>query len=244
VGVQVLVDFDNIVRGDVPSSAPLASLLDRMVGLALDLWPDARRIDIRMFGGWLEDGVLTRRGSELQAAVASARFFPFRHPSGPGLLRGSVELATRLAAVPDIQWNHTLRERVGLPRVRFRDGTYPNACVHVSQECPLRAMRRFSTSHGKECSVAACSVTNAQAFRAPEQKMVDVMIGCDIVAFAATGARVLVLSSDMDVLPAAAMAATMTSAEVAIWRVARYSADLYVDELTALGVEMGSWDGE
>jgi hypothetical protein len=243
--VAVLVDFDNVVVGPVPDAPQMSSLLSRIIGIALDLWPVTDRIEVSLYGGWLDDGVLARRGSAVQASVAASPFFPLPHPSGPGLLRGTVQLATRIAAVPEIEWQHTLRERRGLPRVRFRDGSYPRACTKRSSECPLKEMRRFSDSHGRSCGVAGCDVTNEQAFRTPEQKMVDVMIACDALAICMTGKPALVMCSDLDVLPAVAMAAKQGAPGcIALWQVARYSADLYLDELQALGVAVGSWEGK
>jgi hypothetical protein len=105
-------------------------------------------------------------------------------------------------------------------------------------------MRRFSDSHEKRCEASGCAVRNKDAFQTPEQKMVDVMIACDALAATGEGRRVLVLSSDLDVLPAVAMAASQVSpGRIALWRVDRYAADLYFDELTNLGVTLGSWEG-
>lgn len=241
--VVVLVDFDNVVPGAIPDETRIGSLLDRIVALALDRWPDSSHIEILLYGGWLQDGVLTRRASELQASIASARFFPFAHPQRQGLLRGNVALATRLSSVPELEWAHTLRERQGMPRVRFRDGGYPLACLHRSNTCPLRTIRKFSRAHDEMCHATGCSVTNGGAFRAPEQKMVDVMIACDVIDRAMSGLRVLVLSSDLDVLPAIAMASKLPRGEVAVLRVDRHSADLYDHELANLGVHVGAWEG-
>lgn len=242
--VAVLVDFDNVVVGSVPDAQLMQSLLSRITGIALGLWSDTSRLDVWLYGGWLEAGVLARRGSELQASIGAAPFFPLPHPGGTGLLRGSVELVTRLSAVPEVEWGHTLRERDGIARVRFRDGSYPLACAKRSTECPLKEMRRFSDNHSRLCAAAGCDVTNGQAFRTPEQKMVDVLIACDALAGAAMGLRVLVMSSDLDVLPAVAMAAKQGPAgRIALWRVARYAADLYVKDLEALGVAVGAWEG-
>jgi len=88
--VAVLVDFDNVVAGAVPDPPQMMSLMSRIVGIALDLWPATERIEVSLFGGWLEDGVLARRGSAVQASVAASPFFPLAHPSRTGLLRGAV----------------------------------------------------------------------------------------------------------------------------------------------------------
>lgn len=242
--MAVLIDFDNVVVGPVPSAPRLSSLLARVVELGLDRWPNAAHVEIVLYGGRLERGILTRRASELQASIEVARFFPFSHPRRDGLLRGDVRLATRLFAVPEVEWAHTLRAHSGLPRLRFRDGSYPLACVHRSRAYPLRAMCKFSTARQRICEVTGCSVTNGEAFRMQEQKMVDVMIACDIIDQAIRGTRVLVLSSGLDVLPAVAMASKFPVVQVAVLRVERDAATaLYDPELERLGVAVGVWEG-
>lgn len=239
----VLVDFDNVVVGDVPDAPQLTSLLDALMREALRRWPETEWISVLLYGGWLREGVLTNRGSEIEAVGGQIRYFPMRHPVRSGLLRGDVGLATRVAAVPDVQWAHTLRDREGMQRVRFRDGTYPLDCATRSKDCPLRLIRNFSKTRTQTCHAAGCAVTNASAFRAPQQKMVDVMLACDIIEFSMRGWRVLVASSDLDVLPAVAMAAKSGRGEVAVLQVERYAADLYGEELERLGVGVGTWLG-
>ena len=105
-------------------------------------------------------------------------------------------------------------------------------------------MRKFSKTREQVCEITGCSVSNGDAFQTPEQKMVDVMIACDVIGRAMSGTRVLVLSSDLDVLPAIAMAAKLPAIQVAVLRVARYAAtDLYDTELEQLGVHVGTWEG-
>lgn len=239
--VDVLVDFDNVFARQTPDAAQMRSLLSRLVGIATDLWPDTSRTIVRLYGGWLRDGTLAPHGSAVQAAVAADRFFPVRHPDGSSILRGEVELTTRLVALPELEWGHTFGERVGLPYVRFRDGGgYPLACTLRSGDCPLKQIRRFSSGHSQKCFTAGCDVQNREAFRTPEQKMVDVMLACDVIASAANGSRILVVTSDLDVLPALAMAAKNAGpGRTALWRGDRSATDLYKADLETLGVRFG-----
>lgn len=241
--VAVLVDFDNIVPDAIPDAPRLVALLDGLVRECVDSWADTDYISILLYGGWLRDGILTDRGSELQAVGGQINYFPMRHPLRTGLLRGEVRLATRVAAVPTLEWAHTLREREGMQRLRFRDGQYPLACAERSQACPLRTIRNFSKKRSQVCQASGCAVKNVEAFRAPQQKMVDVMLACDIIEFAMRRWRVVVASSDLDVLPAVAMAAVGLRGDVSVLQVDRYAADLYGEELEQLGVRVGTWLG-
>lgn len=238
----VLVDFDNVFPGELSSSEYFAAAVDGMLRLALEDSPDTPRVDIRLYGGWLADGLLTKRASELQAALGSAIRFPIPHPTRPGLLRGDVQLATRMIAVPGVEWGHTLRYRTGLPRITLADQPYPAGCIDQSAGCPVRALQRFAKRPNRECHAVGCGVTNHAAFRVPEQKMVDALLCCDALELTARGWTVIVVSSDLDVVPAVAMAAARGSGRVSLVRSERIAARLYSEELALLGVAENSWE--
>lgn len=235
----VLVDYDNFFVGALGTPEQIRAHADRMVALALETDPDLDEIDIRFYGGWLQNGVLTRRASELQAAVAQG-FFPRPHPTRPGLLRGSVVLATRLAAVPRLEWAHTARVRRGLPRLRIADGPRPDGCVGV-ESCPIDLVQRMSRKGHRECHAPDCSVKNHEAFLIQEQKMVDSMLCCDAIAFASQGSLVIVMSDDLDVLPGIAMAAASGRRSPVLVRSSPDAEGLYDEQLSLLGVDRDEW---
>lgn len=235
----VLVDFDNFFSGEV-DQAQVAQAIDDMIRRTLASWPATRRIDIRMYGGWLDEGLLTKRASELETALALATAFPISHPTQSGILRGSVRLATRLAALPDFEWGHTLRTRTGLPRVGLAEEPFPARCAHRTRDCPVKAVQTFARRPGRACRASGCTVTNQAAFRVREQKMVDVMLACDTIALSAKH-NVLVLSSDLDILPAIAMGAARDGARISLIRDGRRTADLYGQDLERFGVAVDDW---
>src|SRR5207249_3123318 len=144
----------------------LNSILTKAVGYD----PEIDRVDIRLYGGWMDDGLLTNLGSALHAAISATRLFPLPHPFRPGLLRGDIDLVTRLAAVPDLEWVHTSRHRHGLPRLRLHQTPLPPGCAGDTTTCPLRALYRISRRRDKICHVVGCTVRNEDAFRVAEQK--------------------------------------------------------------------------
>jgi hypothetical protein len=240
----VLVDFDNLFPGAIDSAEQVSAAIERMIDLVLRRWPEAAHVEVRLYGGWLLDGVLTNRASELHASLARGIQFPIPHPAGAGILRGSVGLATRLVAVPEIEWTHTLRQRSGLPRVSLASPPYPEGCVHESSDCPVKALQRLARGPLRECQADGCRVTNHSAFRVPEQKMVDVMLACDAIELARRGWSIVIASSDLDVLPAAAMAANGSPGRVALLRSARSAAPLYEAELARLQVGVDPWEAQ
>ena len=240
--VAVLIDYDNLYSDEHENEAAVGVFLNRLLNHALELETATRRIELRLYGGWLEEEVMTKRASVLQSNLGSNPIFPLPHPGGVGLLRGRVELVTRLADGPEMTWAHTLRRRMGLPRVSLTQRPHPAGCQHQSGECPVLKLHRFARRPTRTCAVAGCTVTNHAAFSVPEQKMVDVLIACDAISYAQMGYSVMVGSSDLDILPAVALASSRATGSVALLRVVDDSAGLYERELADLGVELRSWD--
>jgi hypothetical protein len=238
--VAVLVDYDNFYVGAVESREGMTHEINRMISLAFSLRPETDLIQIRLYGGWLENGLLTNRGSELQAAVSQS-VFPMSHPTGTGVVRGSAMLVTRLALVPEMEWKHTYRTGVGMPRLQLVETPRPPGCARADS-CPIDLVQRMSRRRARECHIEGCAVRNDSAFRMREQKMVDSMICCDVLAFAGMGADVVVMSDDLDVLPALAMAPRTGIGQICLVRSRSEVENLYAEELAALGVRATAWE--
>jgi hypothetical protein len=80
------------------------------------------------------------------------------------------------------------------------------------------------------------------AFRAPEQKMVDVMLACDSMTFVNDSWHVVMMSSDLDVLPAVALSASASPGSVTLARSPDSAASLYESEFGDLGVPIEHWE--
>jgi hypothetical protein len=237
----VLVDFDNFFPGDLGTAAELQQSLDRMVDLALSIRSDVTDVSIRLYGGWLQDGILTNRASQLQTLLGPpASSAP--HPNLPAALRLNVTLVTTLQALPELQWRHTYRSRLGLPRLRLVDSPRPEGCAE-GESCPIDLMQRISRRPDRTCHVAGCAVRNDEAFLIREQKMVDSLITCDCLTLAGAEALVVVLSNDLDALPGVAIAASWpaTGCTVALVRSNQKPVELYEQELAELGVRLIQW---
>lgn len=234
-----MVDYDNFYVGTIPSQQAITHEVNRMISLVFQINPNATMINIRLYGGWLEEGLLTNRGSELQTALGNT-VFPMRHPTRNAIVRGSVVLVTRLEAVPELEWRHTYRSRLGLPRLQLVETPRPTGCAR-EDSCPVDLVQRMSRRRVRECHVDGCEVTNEAAFRLREQKMVDSMICCDLLAFASRGADVVVLSDDLDVLPAVAMGSKVGPGQVLLVRSGAESESLYAEELESIGVTASTW---
>ncbi len=243
----VLIDFDNCfdLSRIVLDEAWSTHNLNRLLGIVLGIDKDIRSIHIRFYGGWYEDRILTKRASQLLQALGSVSFFPLQHPHRENeLLRGEIELVTRLLASPMIEWLHTKRSQRGLHRIRLQDVPVPDGCPNQPLNCPLRNIYRFTKHKKKVCPIESCTVTNRDAFVSVEQKMVDALLVCDMVEFA-TEPNVdclLVVSADADILPGIAVAVAKGSSRIVLGKTRGRSIDHYDNALSELGVTLLEWE--
>jgi len=108
------------------------------------------------------------------------------------------EIASALIDTPSDLLLHTFRQRKGM-RSRLSVAQNPN-CANATS-CTVNAVAQWSRGR---CQVKGCSVTAESVFTFNEQKLVDTLLCCDLVALAARGARdpVFLISDDDDMIPA------------------------------------------
>lgn len=235
--VVLLVDFDNVCHHLELSTDVLTAEINRWLALAVGVVPNVAAVSIRLYGGWLQEGSLTKVGSKLLTGIPGD-FFPVVDSSAgvDRILRGSIELATRLVRVPQIEWGHTYQEKRGLPRLRMAEKPRPDACQD-HESCPIDQIQRISRRRDRECHIDGCSVRNESAFLLREQKMVDTLMACDLIEYARQGVHTIVMSNDLDLLPSVATAAAMNGSGVTHVRGPDAGlGDLYSSELEKLGV--------
>ncbi len=164
-------------------------------------------LDVRLYGGWFEAGILTRHASQLVSDLSALRF-PMRHPKRSGVLAGRIDLANASLALAARSYGGTLRQRSGLKRVAFLDGQLPTSCAYP-EDCAVQALKKFAKRRDSTCPTATCSVRNHEAFKHKEQKMVDTLLVLDALHLAASSPRprLVVATDDLDLVPALDVAA-------------------------------------
>src|SRR5690606_6154939 len=132
--VKVLVDYDNIP--DVVRARGLPHVIDRIVDSLVPHAGAVSGLDIRLYGGWFQEQILSRRAQDL-APQLHATFPATRELSHNGHKRTAivrVELALALAASPRAHLTHTYRPRALPSGVRcealpFRGCALPSGCA-------------------------------------------------------------------------------------------------------------------
>lgn len=199
----VILDFNNIFT-DQPNSSQIKLLIDTVLERIFLSNSQIDEINVRVYGGWFKDDVLTQRASVVMQFIKSSDFFPII-VNGRRRIRGSIEFVDRINGL-DLLWRNTHREKKGLPRIIVNNGIERPHCSDNKENCPIEIIKKFSKSSTKICPVAECSLTNDSIFIRLGQKMVDTMMVCDILTYGEEGcSEICVLTDDVDLLPAIAL---------------------------------------
>lgn len=203
--MHILVDYDNVHellrhRGLPYIAQQVADAVGASVIARLP------RLRMRLYGGWLESRVATKRAQAVAAEAANGPFVV--SVTGDKTVHRSlvaVELAWGPVDEPKIYFSHTFRKRSVNENVRSLAVPYPGCRNVVS--CPIGDLERFLKN--RQCSMSACNVAPKDVLVRDEQKLVDTMLVTDLLALSRGGAtEVAVVSTDDDMWPGVRLALT------------------------------------
>lgn len=208
--VFVLIDYDNFYSDYSQANIQtwLIHELNKVITGVLDYRQEVENILIRLYGGWMENGMLTPAASLIQQELSANILFPIPHPKSKGLLRGSIEIATNLISLPHNIWDNTRKRRNGLPHIMIEYNSLHQCCQDNAGRCPALILKRFLKKKDRKCSVDGCPGTNESVFKTVEQKMVDIMLSCDLLHISNMPlvSSIIVMTDDFDIHPAIATA--------------------------------------
>lgn len=193
--VNILVDFDNL---DISNISDTQSILNHIVCRTYEECKTLNKIhpsvvNIRLYGGWYEENLLTRNAQTLSAHLQGN--FPDVNDKLNCTI--NVELSRSLASRPSSDLLYTYRKREGLSRIHI--------CKNVDICCPsAKAGIKFFKKIKKNKACPHCNKVSSELIWISEQKLVDVMLAMDITYFAMfeKDAILVVVSSDDDFIPA------------------------------------------
>ena len=162
-------------------------------------------IDVRLYGGWYQDNVLTRIGSQVMAEHLTMDLFPII-TDDQRTIHGRQKVVESIHGI-DYIWYNTYREKPGIPRLIINRSSRNELCDNNRNHCPVHILERFARNQNRICSVDGCETNNGDAFLQMGQKMVDAMMVCDLVSFSRSDDvdSLYVLTDDVDLFPALAM---------------------------------------
>jgi hypothetical protein len=202
--LTVLVDYDNVdksLHGAGPVS--LAKVLSSLI--SSDVLSRHTNIDVRLYGGWRSNAVLTRGAQNLvpDLRANSPSVISYKHENILRALRINVSLADKpIGGAAYLE--ETLVKNRGIRN--FRSATFPHQSCSDSSRCGLTSFSNLN--YRTNCGSAGCTVTLGDIFVRDEQKMVDTLLVADIaqLALAAKSAYVVIVSSDVDMWPGVLLA--------------------------------------
>lgn len=198
--LYLLVDFDNLNKNTVGST--LSDIISYLISRATTYFQSddiasCHRVQIRLYGGWYEDQLLTRRAQELTADIPlSPEIYSFRHQDNEYYWHIMIELAVSLISIPSVPFMHTYRKRQTLNGIRVTD---PISVGCDPSKCRVQGIKKLvEKNHCPDCGTPANKILWRN-----EQKLVDVMLATDLMTLAMTpDVLICVVSSDEDFWPA------------------------------------------
>jgi hypothetical protein len=194
--MDLLVDYDNVLEPH--RKLGLALLLERIL-LTLDSSGTAlgSRVHARLYGGWYEGKILSRKAQFLAAELGTD--FPrlFRPASSGSPMSVTAELALSLDIDRSSHFHHTFRRQTPPEDVRCHD---PRSLGCSEAHCP--ALTMYEILRQGHCPQAGCTRDVEQLLYRASQKLVDTMLTADMIEIARRSVEpVIVVTSDDDLWP-------------------------------------------
>lgn len=204
----IIIDFDNIFKK--PISLYSANDIKKVIEFAIDVLrkqvSDIECIRIRLYGGWYQGKNMTQKASVLSSLIPDVEsVFPILNP--PQKIIGSIELATTLYLQSHV-WYDSYKEKAGIPNLRIDETKLGDTCQTLPNMCPVKILRKFTAHKSKVCHHENCDTNHSEVFFEREQKYVDSMMVCDVIAMSMDSEIdvITVMTDDVDVFPSFSMA--------------------------------------
>jgi uncharacterized LabA/DUF88 family protein len=164
-------------------------------------------LEIRLYGGWYQEEILTNKASILFRILSSFNLFPIINNQNV-IIRGKIEVIDTLFNVPSYQWRNTLKEKNGMSYIKINNEKLNETCSNNKINCPPHILKRIAKKKTHMCAVEGCNSLNNELFIKTEQKMVDTMIACDLISYSLEDDvyKLVIVSDDVDFFPALAVA--------------------------------------
>jgi hypothetical protein len=196
-------------------------------------------IDVRLYGGWYQDNMLTRMGSQVMTEHMTMDLFPIV-TDDQRTIHGHQKFVESIQGV-DYIWYNTYREKQGIPRLIINRNSRKELCDNNKSHCPVHILEHFARKKTRLCSVEGCETSNGDAFIQMGQKMVDAMMICDIISYSQSEdvESIYILTDDVDLFPALAICrSNKPSLDIQLGIVNGRNVDIYREYLSQFNIKV------
>lgn len=189
--VVVLIDFENIFYNRKPTVELLKSNFFPMLDVICEGNDDIEQIDFRLYDGWRSGAHPTQRADMVSSILTEVEQAMFPLLRNKRKIQGTIQLATSLIGI-EYEWDNTMRAKTGIHRLAINDSCkMRESCLNIDK-CPLHLISRASRGEEVLCPIDGCGSIDFSRLVRKEQKMVDAMMGSDLLE--------LGLSSDYNII--------------------------------------------
>lgn len=200
----VLLDFNNVFTGDLASVSCNDIEVKLMVPIRkmLSDHTDINRVEIRVYGGWYQQGALTDKASAAFTLLSGIDCTIPLQNHGRWVRWGLENVISAYGT--NHFWDNTYRQKNGLPRIIINTDVQRERCGIDKIHCPVEIVKKISKGSEKICHVDGCTLKAGDIFQTFGQKMIDTLMACDILTIAeeAETDAIAVMTDDVDILPA------------------------------------------
>jgi len=199
--LYVLVDYDNL--GDFRAGKSSEAVLRHIEARIPEQFVDGlSRVEMRLYGGWLNGRSLTRQAQTLSAEIQAS------FPATTQRVDKQGQLTTRILSVafarsglflPSEDLLDTFMPGRSIGGMRIDQGAWRHCAAPAT--CPLSIVERFVRD--QQCHVGSCGVTPKDLLKRNEQKQVDTLLVADMAELVLRqgATRIAIVSSDADMWP-------------------------------------------
>lgn len=200
----ILLDFNNVFTGDLVSftSNDIEAKLMVPIRKMLSDHVNINRIEIRIYGGWYQQGALTDKASTAFTLLSGIDCTIPLENNGRWVRWGMENVISAYGT--NHFWNNTYRQKSGLPRIIVKTDAQRESCGIDKNHCPVEIVKKISKGAEKICQVEGCALKAGDIFQTFGQKMIDTLMACDILTIAEEPETdaIAVMTDDVDILPA------------------------------------------
>lgn len=204
--VVVIVDFDNFFPKNMKdySEVEINAFFINIVDMILKQYNNISFVNIRLYGGWYKGVSFTQKASLLSSMLAHVNVFPVI--VGNKKVDGNLDMVHSLYGLDGYIWHDTFREKAGLQKFRIDSTKMGDLCSLNENSCAVKILDKFIRKQ-KMCHNAGCTMVQQNVFIRREQKMIDTMMACDIIAYGEEDniSAIFIVSDDVDIFPSIAL---------------------------------------